>query len=155
MPLENVLAIIGVHSLDDQIERTRHLCDLAALDATLTAAAQAAGGDHESWEAIYYGVFGGNLDQECTRLFGRLGMRMPDYHDPDTTYQADATAWIEAFREVVRPVLEPIRERGTDRAMRRMAQTLKRMSDEVADDHPSVSAHLDRARAAAEVAAGS
>ena len=59
---------------------------------------------HGDWELIYDAIFSKNPADIMPKAHAALeltGYRFPDYCDPDTTYEADARAWIEAFKEVL------------------------------------------------------
>jgi hypothetical protein len=65
-------------------------------------------GREEDWQMIFNAIFSmDNPDRLTARVHKALeiaGLSFPDYYDPDTTYQADATAWISAFREKLESV---------------------------------------------------
>lgn len=46
------------------------------------------------WRNLYDFVFSDNISHKLTKRFGIL-----DYYDPDTSYYADVTAYINAFKE--------------------------------------------------------
>lgn len=65
-------------------------------------------GREEDWQLIFNAIFSmDNPDRLTNRTRKALevaGLSFPDYYDPDTTYQEDATAWIAAFRDKLESV---------------------------------------------------
>lgn len=56
------------------------------------------------WELIFNAIFSSDPHDIKLRTHAALdlaGASFPDYYDPDTTYEADARAWIEAFKEIL------------------------------------------------------
>ncbi len=59
---------------------------------------------HGDWELIYDAIFSRDPADIMPKAHAALeltGYRFPDYCDPDTTCEADARAWIEAFKDVL------------------------------------------------------
>lgn len=65
-----------------------------------------AGNPDSYWKIIYGSLFGGSIGNEARANLEVLGISL-DWDDPDTSYQEDAEAWIEAFRGTLRLFDEP------------------------------------------------
>lgn len=151
-----VLALISaVDGRGSDADRMRHLADLASLAVTVDALVEAAGpaGDgNESgdWEAVFHAVYGGAIAKEQERLFAELHLVMPEFYDPDTTYGADASAWIEAFRSVVRPLIETVSGWGADPVLSSIGEDLAALETRAreAPHGETAAVHIARARAA-------
>ena len=64
---------------------------------------------HDDWHQIFRAIFSSDPADIKPRALAALdlaGFRFPDYYDPDTSYEADVRAWIEAFKEVLARVEE-------------------------------------------------
>ena len=53
---------------------------------------------HDIWERVFDAVFEGGISGKVISLSGRIGQSF-DWYDPDTTYEEDATAFINALHE--------------------------------------------------------
>jgi hypothetical protein len=89
-----------------ELGRRTLIQELTLFDADLKQRVTAAGDNYssEAWEKLYDEIFG-DLQVQRNRIFGLLDLRTPDYYDPDTTYGADGTAWVNAHLEVSTPFL--------------------------------------------------
>jgi len=61
----------------------------------------------DDWTKIYGAVFSGDPRDITLRTHAALeltGYRFPSYCDPDTGYEEDVRAWIQAFKEVLERV---------------------------------------------------
>ena len=64
-------------------------------------AAVTADGNEEPWREAYDVVFGGALGAIRDHVFDGIGLQHPDYYDPDTSYEEDVTAWLDAQKTAV------------------------------------------------------
>lgn len=118
---------------DSTPERIRHLADLARLDETVDQIVEVATAhpNDEAWETVFDAVFGGEIDVRCNSVMSALGLEIPDYYDPDTTYKDDAMAWITAFRLVSKPLLaETMARNSGSSALRDIADRLAEIERE-------------------------
>lgn len=80
----------------------------AFLDRLMAAVRMDDVSDREhDWELIYDKIFSREPDDikmRTQRALEIAGFSFPDYYDPDTSYEEDARAWIDAFREKRRQI---------------------------------------------------
>lgn len=90
----------------EQVDSIKTLID------RMVGAVRPNGGDAaEDWEFIYSVLF--SIDDQGIKLRTKAALdvidwEFPDYYDPDTTYEEDSRAWIEAFKELHSKIAEAL-----------------------------------------------
>ena len=88
----------SVSSILDEDSGGGVLRELQKIDEKLDRLLDAADTDSD-WEQVYTHVFK-VVSRQVKPLLQQIGKRFPDYYDPDTTYEEDVRAWVEAFKKV-------------------------------------------------------